>query len=183
MIKRENKQLTSQASAAVLQDVLVGESISRRTWLSVAFGGAATVLVGQRSWSGLGAKVATGTDPAITVFASPSCQCCERWVAHLEVNAFKVTVQKVADVPIYKRKFGVPEKLWSRHTGMIGPYMIEGHVPVDLIEKMLIERPAIAGLAVPGMPKGAPGMASDTPEKYDVIAFKQNGDTEVYATR
>ena len=159
------------------------ESLSRRTWLGVAFGGAATVLVGQRSWAGLGNGVAGRTDPAITVFASPSCQCCHRWVEHLEVNAVKVTVQKVGDVTPYKRKYGVPEKLWSCHTGVIGPYTIEGHVPVDLIEKMLIERPAILGLAVPGMPEGAPGMESDTPKSYDVIAFKRDGSTEIYATR
>ena len=183
MSKHESQQQMSQRSNSARENPYLDDSISRRSWLSVAFGGAATLVVGRRSWSGLSARVANGTDPAITVFASPSCQCCQRWVSHLEVNAFKVTIQKVTDVTIYKRKYGVPEKLWSCHTGIIGPYAIEGHVPVDLIEKMLIERPAIAGLAVPGMPKGAPGMESDIPEKYDVIAFRKNGETEVYGTR
>lgn len=157
--------------------------LSRRTWLGLTLGGAATAFVARRLSAERASPFAVGTDPAITVFASPTCKCCERWVDHLETNAIKVTLHKVGDVTPYKRKFGVPEKLWSCHTGTIGPYVIEGHVPVDLIEKMLIERPAILGLAVPGMPKGAPGMDSDTPERYDVIAFKPSGDTEVYATR
>ena len=182
MSKHESTQPASQRNAA-FQDGQLEESLSRRAWLGVAFGGAATVLLGQRSWAGLGARVAARTDPAITVFASPSCQCCRRWVDHLEFNTFKVTVHKVGDVTPYKRKHGVPESLWSCHTAVIGPYTIEGHVPVDIIEKMLIERPAILGLAVPGMPEGAPGMDSETPKKYDVIAFNRDGTTEIYATR
>jgi hypothetical protein len=104
-------------------------------------------------------------------------------VKHLEYNAFKVAVEKVDDVTPYKRKLGVPEKLWSCHTAVIGRYAIEGHVPVDLIERMLIERPEIVGLAVPGMPNGAPGMEGPIADRYDVIAFKANGETAVYATR
>lgn len=153
-----------------------GHDLSRRTWLGVAFGGAATVLVDARAF-------ARSNDPAITVYASPSRQCCHRWVSHLEYNAFKVAVEKVADVTPYKKKLGVPEKLWSCHTAVIGRYTIEGHVPVDLIEKLLIERPAVAGLAVAGMPEGAPGMESEIKEEYDVIAFKANGETERYARR
>lgn len=161
----------------------VHESLTRRTWLGVAFGGAATVLLGKRVWSPSVPPITSATDPAITVFASPSCGCCHEWVKHLEYNAFKATVENVGDVTPYKRKYGVPEKLWSCHTAVIGRYTIEGHVPVDLIEKMLIERPQIVGLAVPGMPRGAPGMEGPVSDRYDVIAFKANGETEVYATR
>lgn len=159
------------------------ESLSRRTWLGVAFGGAATVVLGQRLPGRAMPPASRASDPAITVYASPSCGCCHKWVKHLEYNAFRVTVEKVDDVTPFKRKLGVPEKLWSCHTAVIGRYAIEGHVPVDLIEKMLIERPQILGLAVPRMPRGAPGMDGPISDRYDVIAFKANGETEVYATR
>jgi hypothetical protein len=76
-------------------------------------------------------------------------------------------------------KFGVSEKLWSGHTAAIGRNTIKGHVPVDLIEKMLIERLGILGLAVPSVPKRPPGMQSAIADKYDVIAFKANGETDV----
>jgi len=159
------------------------ELLTRRTWLGVAFGGAATVLLGQRLSGRTVHSASRLSDPEITVYASPSCGCCHKWVKHLEYNAFKVAVEKVDDVAPYKRKLGVPEKLWSCHTAVIGRYAIEGHVPVDLIERMLIERPAIVGLAVPGMPNGAPGMEGPIANRYNVIAFKANGETAVYATR
>jgi hypothetical protein len=139
--------------------------------------------MGERLWSRSVPGAARASDPAITVYASPSCGCCHRWAKHLEYNAFKVAVDKVEDVTPYKRKLGVPEKLWSCHTAVIGRYAIEGHVPADLIEKLLIERPPIVGLDVPGMPNGAPGMEGPVADKYDVIAFKANGETEVYASR
>jgi hypothetical protein len=179
MSKRE--RLAHMADASNTPTVSAHD-LSRRTWLSVAVGGAATVLLGKRL-SARPVGAVPGNDPVITVYASPSCQCCHRWAALLESNAFDVTVEKVADVTPFKKKFGVPEKLWSCHTAVIGRYSFEGHVPVDLIEKVLIERPAIAGLAVPGMPKGSPGMESAVADKYDVIAFKANGETSVYAKR
>ncbi len=158
-------------------------ALSRRAWLGVAFGGAATMVLAKRVSNASGATLPALTDPAITIYASPNCQCCHRWAAYLEGNAFKVAVEKVSDVTPYKKKFAVPQALWSCHTAVLGRYVFEGHVPADLIEKVLIERPRILGLAVPGMPQGSPGMESDTPEKYDVIAFKADGQTEVYASR
>jgi len=77
----------------------------------------------------------------------------------------------------------VPAKLRSCHTALIDGYIIEGHVPADLIEKLLKERPAVLGLAVPGMPVGSPGMEGGKPERYDVLTFDKDGKTTVYATR
>jgi len=82
-----------------------------------------------------------------------------------------------------KVKYKVPEKLRSCHTALIDGYVIEGHVPADLIDKLLKERPEILGLAVPGMPVGSPGMDGGKPEPYSVMTFEKNGKTSVYAKR
>ncbi|HKY98588.1 MAG TPA: DUF411 domain-containing protein [Gemmatimonadaceae bacterium] len=87
------------------------------------------------------------------------------------------------DLSAVKMKYGVSDNLRSCHTGVIGDYVIEGHVPADLIVKMLEEKPRIAGLAVPGMPMGSPGMEGATKEAYDVLTFDRAGHTTVYAQR
>ena len=83
----------------------------------------------------------------------------------------------------FKHKHSVPEKLFACHTALIGGYIIEGHVPADLIYKLLKEKPPVLGLAVPGMPAGSPGMEGGKPEPYDVLTFDKNGKTTVYAKR
>jgi hypothetical protein len=82
-----------------------------------------------------------------------------------------------------KIKNKVPEKLYSCHTALVEGYVIEGHVPADLIQRLLKERPAVAGLAVPGMPVGSPGMEGANPQPYEVISFDKAGRTLVYARR
>jgi len=77
----------------------------------------------------------------------------------------------------------VPEQLFACHTALIDGYVIEGHVPADLIEKLLKEKPPIVGLAVPGMPAGSPGMEGGRAEPYNVLTFDKNGKTTVYAKR
>ena len=156
---------------------------SRRAWIGVALGSAAAALVGERWWRRTNPRyVATGTIP-ITVYASPTCGCCSAWVDHLREHDFLVTVERVADVTPIKRQFGVPQPLWSCHTAMVHSYAVEGHVPADLIQRAVRERPAIAGLAVPGMPSGSPGMEGATKDRYEVIAFTRDGGTETYAVR
>lgn len=118
----------------------------------------------------------------MTVYKSPSCGCCKKWIEHIEKAGFKVTVKDIPDVTPYKKDLGVPAALASCHTGVIGAYLIEGHVPADLIDKLLAEKPAGRGLAIPGMPQSAPGM--DIPgQKYDVLLFTTDGKTKVFASR
>ncbi len=119
----------------------------------------------------------------IVVYASPTCDCCRAWVRHLTSNGFAVTKELMNDVTPMKQRHGVPEDLWSCHTALVEGYAVEGHVPADLIQQMLRERRAIAGLAAPGMPNGSPGMEGPTRERYEVIAFSRSGATEVYAIR
>ncbi len=109
--------------------------------------------------------------PRIHVFKTPVCDCCGIWVDHLRSNGFKVDALDLDDLSATKHMAGVPDHLITCHTGIIESYIIEGHIPAAAIKKLLAERPAIQGLAVPGMPAGSPGMPSATPERYDVIAF------------
>ena len=106
-------------------------------------------------------------------------------MGHLQANGFKVQKKDVfgkqfTDV---KSKYGVPQRLYSCHTAVIDGYVIEGHVPADLIKRILKERPAIVGLAVPGMLVGSPGMEGTNPEPYEVFTFDKQGRTTVYARR
>jgi len=121
--------------------------------------------------------------PAIKVYKTPQCGCCKAWVAHLEEAGFKVEVVDMPDLSAVKTKYGVKPELQACHTAVVGNYTIEGHVPADLIVKMLNEKPAIAGLAVPGMPSGSPGMEGGMKESYDVLSFDKTGHTSVYAHR
>jgi hypothetical protein len=157
--------------------------LTRRAWIGVAFGGAATALVGERLWRNVNPAAIAADATPITVYASPSCGCCHKWIDHLKRSDFHVTVESVSDVTPIKRKLGVPEDLWSCHTAMVEGYAVEGHVPADLIQKALRERPRIAGLAAPGMPNGSPGMEGPTKDTYEIIAFTRTGGTEVYAVR
>ncbi len=121
--------------------------------------------------------------PKVTVYKLASCGCCSQWVQHLRDHGFQVTTEDVADVTPIKQKYHVPDSVASCHTALVGGYIVEGHVPADVIQKMLRERPKIAGIGVPGMPQGAPGMESPTPQHYDVLSFDAQGHTAVYAKR
>ena len=104
---------------------------------------------------------------------------------HLREKGFKVDARDVVDLAAVKRKHAVPAALESCHTGLVDGYVVEGHVPADVIDQLLRDRPKVLGLAVPGMPVGSPGMEApgQKPERYDIIAFDARGGTRVYARR
>src|SRR4029079_6970135 len=107
---------------------------------------------------------------------------CGIWVDHLKSSGFQVTVKNVESTAQYQEKFGVPQKMGSCHTAVVDGYTIEGHVPASEIQRLLKERPKAKGLAVPGMPMGAPGMeAGEHRNAYSVILFQEDGKTSVYA--
>jgi len=122
--------------------------------------------------------------PKVTVYKTSSCGCCRLWVDHLKINGFDVQAMDVssADVRAVSKAAGLKDEGTSCHTAKIGDYTVEGHVPAADIKRMLKEKPAIAGLAAPGMPMGSPGMEQgNTKEPYDVLAFKKDGTSTVYA--
>ena len=117
------------------------------------------------------AEEALAGPQSMQVVKSPTCGCCAAWTEMAREHGFAVEATDVADVSAAKEAAGVPEALWSCHTAEIGGYTIEGHVPFAAIDRLLAERPDVAGLAVPGMPMGSPGMGHDPNARYDVIAF------------
>lgn len=121
----------------------------------------------------------------VTVYKSASCGCCADWVEHMRKAGFDVETHDVEDLAALKAEQGVDPRHQSCHTAVVGDYVLEGHVPADLVRKMLEEKPEIAGLAVPGMPRGSPGMEmpDGSTDPYDVIAFSGDGDQSVYASR
>lgn len=121
--------------------------------------------------------------PTLVVYKSASCGCCKDWVEHMKEAGFTVEVHDVEDMTAVKQQQGVNGSLASCHTAVIDGYVIEGHVPAEDVTRLLAERPAILGLAVPQMPVGTPGMEQGSPENYDaydIITFDGSGATSVY---
>lgn len=118
------------------------------------------------------------------VYRSPTCGCCSDWVAYLEEHGYSVTVEDVQDMTPIKDEHRVPATTRSCHTALIDGYVVEGHVPVEDIERLLAERPDVVGIAVPGMPVGSPGMEVEgaEPQPYNVVSFDASGATEVYSS-
>ncbi|MFW2437857.1 MAG: DUF411 domain-containing protein [Arenicellales bacterium] len=118
----------------------------------------------------------------ITVYKSPTCGCCTKWVSHLEENGFKVKAIDTKDMYAVKKKAGLPFGLGSCHTATVEGYTIEGHVPASDVRRLLAERPAVKGLTVPGMPMGSPGMEGPRKDRYSVLTFDDSGKTTVFST-
>jgi len=111
----------------------------------------------------------------ITVHKDPNCGCCSGWVQHLQKAGFTVKAIDTAALDAIKTRLGVPNDLAACHTAQVAGYVVEGHVPAAALKRFLTEKPKAAGLAVPGMPIGSPGMEGGTPEPYDVILFGPAG--------
>ena len=121
--------------------------------------------------------------PAIDVFKSPSCGCCGAWVEHLKAAGFDVRVTDVDDTTAARKRLGMPDAFGSCHTGTVGGYAIEGHVPAADVKRLLAAKPKAVGLAVPGMPVGSPGMEVGTRrDPYDVLLVERNGRSTVFAS-
>lgn len=120
--------------------------------------------------------------PAVTVYKSPTCQCCAEWVTHMEANGFEVKTTDLSDMQQIKNRFSVPRELSSCHTAVVGGYVVEGHVPAEEVKRMLVQQPQIVGLTVPGMPVGSPGMEQGNQlDPYNVLTFSQNGRANIFA--
>lgn len=121
--------------------------------------------------------------PQVTVYKSASCGCCQKWVEYLEEDGFSVVAVNHDDMNGIKAKLGIKNpQLQSCHTATIGNYVIEGHVPVSDIRRLLSEKPALAGLTAPGMPMLSPGMNSIEPKDYDVLGFRKDGSSTVFSS-
>ena len=130
------------------------------------------------------AVMAQGRQPAVEVYKDPSCGCCSKWIDHLRSHGFTAKVIDTDKIDEIKTSRGVPQKARSCHTAIVGGYVVEGHVPAADIQRLLKERPAVVGIAVPGMPIGSPGMEvpGTKAQAFDVIAFSKDGSTRVFAS-
>ena len=144
----------------------------------------AVVLAAIVSMSGASAQRQAPAGPLVQVYKTPTCGCCANWVKHLQANGFATRVVDMDDLSEIKSKNQVPRSAQSCHTATIDGYVLEGHVPAADVKRLLKDRPAVLGLAVPGMPIGSPGMevAGVKPQAYNVMSFDRKGQLTVYAS-
>ena len=131
--------------------------------------------------------VALGSGPAAaeqryaaTLYKDPQCGCCEGYADYLRDNGFEVTVKPTHDLPLLHRQHGVPEALVGCHTTLVDGYVVEGHVPIGAVLRMLTERPDIRGISLPGMPAGSPGMSGEKAGPFTIFEIGR-GEPKVYA--
>lgn len=157
---------------------LPSPAISRRAMLASTAGlaGAAVIAAASRPLWAAG-------ETRLRMYRGASCGCCLKWAAAAQAQGLAVDVVNVADVMAVKARLGVPDALVSCHTTVAGPYWIEGHVPFDAVRRLLKERPAVRGIAVPGMPAGSPGMEMPDGRRdpFEVLALDSNGRTRRFA--
>ena len=117
---------------------------------------------------------------SLTVYKSPTCGCCEDWISHMQESGFEVKAIDRDNMQPIKKQAGVKPELASCHTALIDGYVIEGHVPAADVRQLLVQKPAVRGLTIPGMPQSAPGM--DIPgSPYEVLSFDKAGNTAVFS--
>jgi hypothetical protein len=155
-------------------NIITSPYIKRSIWVITA----AVILIGAALFN---QRASVAADAV--VYKSATCGCCNGWIKHMQQNGFTTEAHNSTNLQQVKNKMGVPSRLASCHTAMIGGYIIEGHVPADVIARLLKEKPAIKGLAVPGMPMGSPGMEGPRKDPYNVVAFDEKGNTSVYARK
>jgi hypothetical protein len=119
---------------------------------------------------------------AVMLYKNPECGCCEAYVDYLRHHGFEVTSKPTNDLAEISRKAGVPSDLQGCHTAFIEDYVVDGHVPVEAINKLLAERPPIKGITLPGMPAGSPGMSGEKIGPFTIYAIGQDGKSSVFMT-
>jgi hypothetical protein len=116
-------------------------------------------------------RTAAASARRMEIYKDPLCGCCESWAAAMKAAGFAVDIHNEGDMTAVKSRFAIPAEMEACHTAVLDGYVIEGHVPIEAIRKLLAERPDIAGIAVPGMPAGSLGMGDDPEAAYEVYAI------------
>ncbi|MES2631853.1 MAG: DUF411 domain-containing protein [Pseudomonadota bacterium] len=148
--------------------------MKRRNLLSLAVAVAASVTLPSLAKSSL---------PLVEVYKNPDCGCCGAWVDHLKASGFDVKVHETPDTAPVRKRYGIPDALGSCHTAVVAGYAIEGHVPAADVKRLLSLKPAAAGLSVPGMPVGSPGMeVGSRKDAFDVLLVDKAGRTRVFSS-
>ena len=154
----------------------MADSISRRHLIGSTFAAAAGAFA-------LPSLLRASAGTPMLVYKDPNCGCCHNWVEIMRNAGFEVSVRDTRDMNSIKTRYKVGRQLTSCHTAMVGGYVVEGHVPADVIRKLLADKPKVLGIAVPGMPVGSPGMEGTPKQAYEVLTFDAAGKTTVFAKR
>ncbi|MFW6192738.1 MAG: DUF411 domain-containing protein [Gemmatimonadota bacterium] len=158
--------------------------MNRKRWMAAIAGLVlvlAGVVAGRLAGGGSLAEVAEASPGEVVVYKSPTCGCCTGWVTHMREAGFEVRAVDTNDLAAAKVELGVDPALQSCHTAVVDGYFVEGHVPAEQVRRLLEEQPDVAGLAVPGMPVGSPGMEGPDARPYDVLAVSEEGEASVFA--
>ena len=154
--------------------------MDRRGFLTATLAGAAT-LIARRASAAVPVRAGVARPP-VTVYKDASCGCCKMWIEHMQASGFTVDAHDSPDMDAVKDHYGVPSGVRSCHTALVGSYVVEGHVPASDVDRMLKEQPKAAGLSVPGMVMGSPGMEGTVSKPYTVLAFQKTGATTTFAS-
>jgi hypothetical protein len=147
-------------------------AMNRRAVLTLFIGGAAALA--SRS-------ARAGDNKHVTLYKDPGCGCCEGYADYLRASGFEVTVVPTHDLPLLYEKYGIVTELQPCHISMLGDYVVGGHVPVDVVNRLLAEKPAITGITLPGMPLGSPGMNGQKTAPFQIYEIAK-GSRKIYAT-
>ena len=156
--------------------------LSRRAVLTVLIGGAsgAALIGGTTGVQWLRAEP-TADRGQVTLYKNPQCDCCEGYAAYLRHNGFKVTAIPTNDLTVMGEKYGIPDDSEPCHISLIGGYVVGGHIPIEVVNRLLSEKPQITGITLPGMPEGTPGMPGKKPGPLEIYEIGK-GAPKVYAT-
>ncbi len=170
-----HKDIKERRKASMTYPATTTSTSSRRKWLTTSV----TLLAA----SALPFAATAAAPTPLEVWKDPNCGCCQDWVDHLQANGFAVKVHATGNNAV-RARLGLPQKLGSCHTALVGGYVVEGHVPASDVRALLQQKPKALGLAVPGMPVGSPGMDGpaygDRRDPYDVLLVARDGSTRVF---
>jgi hypothetical protein len=156
--------------------------LSRRTMLLSVFGAAGgTALIGGTTGLFLSNAEPAGNRGQVTLYKNPQCDCCEGYADYLRHNGFQVKVISTNDLTVMGEKYGIPDSLQPCHLSLIGGYVVGGHIPIEVVNRLLSEKPQITGVTLPGMPEGTPGMPGKKPGPLTIYEIGM-GPPKVYAT-
>lgn len=144
--------------------------------------GSLAALAGAGMYAAISTTTVKADEPVATLYKNPQCGCCEEYAKYLDANGYEVKVVPTDDLPRIKRQQKVPEDLEACHTVLVDGYALEGHVPVEVVDRLRAERPAVTGIALPGMPLGSPGMNGVKEAPFTIHAFGR-GAPRVYAVQ
>ena len=154
---------------------------SRRAMLIGAIGVAGSAaLIGGASWIMPSNAAPAASRGQVTLYKNPQCDCCEGYASYLGHQGFEVKVIPTNDLTVMGENYGIPEQMQPCHISLIGGYVVGGHIPIDVINRLLSEKPQITGISLPGMPEGMPGMPGNKPAKVTIYEVAK-GSSKVYA--